>query len=150
MPQRPRSHELEDASRIAFRAARPAKWLVRDVHQDYGVDLEVEVFDEGGSATGEMFLAQAKGTDQPDLTRALRVKLKVDHLAYYASLDLPVLLVLLHAPTGDLYAKWVHAFDPFGLVDEDTDQKTVTLSFSEDDRWDDATPDLLRAGLKAF
>jgi tetratricopeptide (TPR) repeat protein len=150
MPQRPRSHELEELSRTAFRTAAPSKWAIDDVRQDYGVDLHVEIFDDAGSTTGEMFLVQLKATGESDLARALRVRLKVDHLAYYASLDLPVLLVLFHEPTGALYAKWVHAFDPFALIDENRDQETVTLPFKEDDRWDENTPDLIRAGLRAF
>jgi tetratricopeptide (TPR) repeat protein len=141
---------LEDASRTALRATAPSSWAIEDVIQDYGVDLKIEVFDDSGAPTGEIFLVQLKATDEEDLARALRVRLKVEHLAYYATLDLPVLLVRFHAPTGALYAKWVHTFDVFDQIDDNPEQETITLSFTEDDRWDGNTPTTIRSGINAF
>ena len=67
MPRRTRAHELEALSRSAMRACLPPGWVVRDVHQDdYGVDQQVEIFDDG-LATGLMFHVQLKATDEPSL-----------------------------------------------------------------------------------
>ncbi|GAA2022841.1 hypothetical protein GCM10009779_03390 [Polymorphospora rubra] len=63
MPQRPRSHELETESRRAFEALLPSSWVVRRVEDDYGIDLEVEIFEEG-SATGGGLSSTAQGYRQ--------------------------------------------------------------------------------------
>lgn len=63
MPKRHRSHQLESESRVAFRSLLPSTWVVRDLDQDYGIDAQVEIFDESGEATGLTFLVQLKATD---------------------------------------------------------------------------------------
>lgn len=87
MPQRPRSHQLESESRAAIRSAIPPVWVYRDLDQDYGVDSEVEIFAENGSATGIKFLVQLKGTDEPILHKALRLRFPQAKFEYYKSLD---------------------------------------------------------------
>ena len=75
MPQRPREHQLETESRLAFHTALPSAWVLRNLTDDYGIDAEVELFDAKGFATGERFLVQLKATDETDETRALKVSL---------------------------------------------------------------------------
>lgn len=62
MPRRPRNHALETKSRRLFEAAIPDDWVVTEAGTDYGVDLRVEIF-EDGSATGLQFNVQLKATD---------------------------------------------------------------------------------------
>lgn len=63
MPQRPRSHEVEDLSRNRLRDAfNGVGWTVEDLRKDYGEDLLVRIFDNG-IATPLSFFVQAKGTD---------------------------------------------------------------------------------------
>ena len=50
-----------------------------------------------------MFLVQLKGTDQPDLNDALSIQFKLQTLTYYRKLDLPVMIVLFHAPTKQFF-----------------------------------------------
>src|SRR5436190_15060219 len=113
MPHRPRSHEIETKSRNAFRAAVPTRWVVRDVDQDYGIDLEVELFDDEGIATGQRFFVQLRATDDVRLERALAVRLSLDALSYYRSSDAPVLIVRYHVPTGQIFSRWAHTYDPY-------------------------------------
>jgi tetratricopeptide (TPR) repeat protein len=119
--------------------------VFRPENPDYGIDGEVEIFDKDGNSTGYRFHAQLKATDAKDEASAKSVVLRRDTAAYYSSLDLPVLIVSYHAPTGTLYARWYHEFDPYygGLG-----EKSITFGFLDKDRWTDATPEKLLRDLK--
>jgi tetratricopeptide (TPR) repeat protein len=124
MPKRDRNHELETESQRAFEAAMPSSLVARPVSDDYGVDREVEVFDNG-KTTGLTFKVQLKGTDKSGSTR----RVKRDHLTYWNSLDVPVLLVSYEAPTRVLRARWVHSI---GMDAPDTGAQTVTVHMDSD------------------
>lgn len=148
MPRRPRAHELETDSRNVFRAALPSQWVAREITSDYGLDEHVEIFTTEGDATGRAFLAQLKGTDEVELHQALRMRLKRTTVNYLAEQDLPVLLVRYHAPSGELYTRWFHSFDPhYGQRDE---SRTVTYRLSPQDAWNEGTPEDLVRGVEAF
>lgn len=110
MPGRPREHVLEEESCIALRALLPADWTVEPVRRDYGLDARVEVFRDG-RATGRAFWAQLKGTDEPDLRRALGVSFATTTLNYLSVQADPVLLVRFHAPSGRSFGSWLHRQD---------------------------------------
>jgi len=103
MPSRPRSHQLEAESKRQFASILPSRWIFREANPDYGIDGQLEVFDGNNKATGLMLLAQLKGTDEPKLNDALAIHFKLDTLAYYRKLDLPVMIVLFHAPTQQFF-----------------------------------------------
>jgi hypothetical protein len=63
-PCRSESHELEEASDRHFHSALPRGWVYEKPKYDYGVDLRVEVFEEG-VATGLELLVQLKASGQP-------------------------------------------------------------------------------------
>jgi len=79
MPRRPREHQIEDESRRAFEAALPSRFVYRPFSPDYGLDGEVEEFDEDELATGLRFYVQLKATDQLKLGKALKVSLPLEH-----------------------------------------------------------------------
>ena len=60
MGVRTRNHILEDKSRNIFNEIIPEKWVVRDKGKDYGIDCEVEIFDDYGNPTGIVFYVQLK------------------------------------------------------------------------------------------
>jgi Domain of unknown function (DUF4365) len=106
MPQRPREHELETESQRALANAVPSGWVVRHLENDYGIDGTVEIF-EGGHATALSFHVQLKATDNADLPNALRsVRFPLERAEYYSDQKLPVLIVLYHAPSEQLYTRW--------------------------------------------
>ncbi len=147
MPRRPRQHQLETESQAAIRTAVPSKWVYRDLKDDYGVDSEVEIFDDEGRGTGEKFLVQLKATDERDLGKALRVWLPRAKLRYFASLEQPVLLVRFHAPTQTLYARWFHSWDPYY---EPMRRAGASLLFREEDLWNEATSTSIERDVRAF
>lgn len=153
MPKRPREHELEELSRRAFADALPARWVHRPLNPDYGLDETVEIFEANGNATGLSFHVQLKATDEPDLAVALRsIRFRRELTEYYRSLALPVSVVLYHAPTGRLFARWFHAYNPHVAIRGAPPPvtKTVRFEMSERDEWGASTPDDLAAGARGF
>jgi tetratricopeptide (TPR) repeat protein len=128
MPSRPSSHRGETASRNAFASACPKNWVVRRIEDEYGIDLEVEMF-EGDRATGLTFKVQLKSKDlKPG--RAISKSIEVSSLNYWLSHDVPVLVVLYDKRTGAMYASWAHAHDT-GIIAAGA--KTTTFSFASGD-----------------
>lgn len=148
MPQRTRSHRIEPESRRAFEEAIDPRFQLHPRQApEYGIDGDVEEFDSDGHATGLHFFVQFKGTDEEDLKKALAVALKLETADYYRAADLPVLMVRYHAPTGTLYARWFHQYDPYyGRGGK----KTLTFRWQEGDAWQEGTPARLAADARAF
>ncbi len=149
MPKRPRQHQLEEESRVAFRSKVPREWVFRDSVPDYGIDGHVEIFDKAAHGTGRLFLVQLKATDAPNLSRALAISFRRDIYQYYRSLDLPVLVVLYHAKSGRLYARWFHAFDPY-YSRGGKGTKTFTFRLTEDDEWRAGTAQRLLSDIETI
>lgn len=58
------THEIDTQARKIIPIALPRQWEYREVTgRDYGVDMEVEIFEENDS-TGQVLLIQIKGTEQ--------------------------------------------------------------------------------------
>lgn len=147
MIKRPRSHQLEDESWKAFFNCIPNQWVLRKPQPDYGIDGEVEIFDESGSSTGLLFFVQLKGTDVKEKAKALSCRILLKTLRYYKSLPVPVLLIRYHSPSKSLYFRWSGTIDPYYTR---KGSKTIKVNFSEETRWSDKTPDLLVEYLKFF
>jgi hypothetical protein len=156
VPLRPRTHTIEDESERRFRDAIPPQWVARRLEPDYGLDLTVEVFDDAGHSTPYSFHVQLKATDEEDVRRALRpIRFRRELAEYYWSLPIPVLVVRYHAPTGQLYARWFHAYNPLVAAHPDAEPgaeppKTVGFVFTEQDRWAARTPAELVHGVESF
>lgn len=146
-PQQSRQQEIEKLGRRAFEDRLPAKWIVRPVTPDWGIDDQVEIFTPDGSATGRLFCVQNKATDEENLAKALAVRLKLTTVAYLNEQDLPVLIVRYHVPTETLYVKWFHSFD---VRPKAVSQKTITYRLTEDDRWTNDTPSALSAEVERW
>lgn len=125
----------------------PSRWVYRPAEPDYGIDGQVELFGEDGEATGLVFLLQLKGTDDLELQDALAISFKRDTFQYYRRLDLPVMLVLFHAPTKALYWAWLHEFDP---EYKSRGQETFTLRMSSEAVWNSETPLRIQEDLYTF
>jgi hypothetical protein len=106
----------------------PSAWVARQIQEDYGVDLEVEIF-EGGVTTGLTFRVQLKGTDKPPRRGKISRSVKARTRAYWQRLDVPVLVALYSTSTETFYARWAHSLDTYGLK---PDAATRTYAFSTD------------------
>lgn len=119
VPKRPRNHELETESQRAFENAVHPSMVVRPVPDDYGIDREVELF-EDGSTTGLTFKVQLKSTDKS----GTKLRVSRDHLNYWRSLDVPVLLVSFESKSSLLRTRWVHSI---GIDMPDNGAKKLTV-----------------------
>lgn len=144
MPKRSRSHELEELSVARFNDLLPSKWVSRAKLPDYGIDREVEIFDDEGESTGLMFLVQLRATDDPQ--RADRVRLEVDEAEYYRKLDLPVAIARYCSVTNDFLWQWASTISSKTRLE--AEQTSFTYRFQERERWTDATPAEIRRTLE--
>jgi hypothetical protein len=111
----------------------------REPSEDYGIDVEVEVF-KGGKATGLTFKVQSKGTNTPgSLTRQVKRKT----INYWRRLDVPVLVVLWDKSLGLRY-RWAHTIGMARPIDDGT--KKISIRFDSSDVVDSA----FVAGLPEF
>lgn len=142
MPTRSRSHQLEDLSVREFERLLPIQWVVRRKASDYGVDLEVEIFDEDGRATGLLFFVQLKATDDRKLERSVRID--VDRIEYLSSLPVPSMIARYCSLTGQFHWQWISNVI---ALHERPATKTMTIAFDPSDKWANATPRAIRHTL---
>ena len=145
MSRRPRSHQVEDISSRRLEDRLPAAWVSRTVSPDYGVDREVEIFTNGGDATGLKFAVQLKATDQVE--SAEKVVLKVSLLDYLLNYDLPAIIVRYDATVDILHWQWAWVISARASLKPE--QRTFTHRFEVGDVWDDDTPAKIERGLQA-
>lgn len=148
MPQRPRSHRIEDESRRVLEAAvDPHFRFYPRTPPEYGIDGELEEFDDQDRGTGLHFYAQLKATDEPDLARALAVSIDLDTANYYRAAPLPVLMVRYVAANESLYCRWFHQYDPYyGRGGA----QTLTFRWQPTDQLEDETVAGLADDARAF
>ena len=110
LPEKPRSHEVDDLTVAAFFYQRPAGWVVNEHHRDYGRDLHVTVSKEPGYIAGDDFWVQLKGSDSPDYLADgihLSHELRVETLNQLCSLSSPVMLAVCDVSKTDRPIFWV-------------------------------------------
>jgi tetratricopeptide (TPR) repeat protein len=145
MPKRPRSHRLEDESRIYLSSLIPDFWVFRKTEPDYGIDGEIEIFDSSGLSTGLTFFVQLKGTDIVEKDKALSIRLPIDTIKYYRSLQLPVLLIRYVSMSKEVYIKWAHE-----IAYNENETKSIKIVFPEERKWAELTPNILIEEIKLF
>ncbi|MFG1486143.1 DUF4365 domain-containing protein [Halobacteriovorax sp. RZ-1] len=107
MPNRHRTHQLETESVNAFKREVPSSWVIREVEKDYGIDLEVEIFESTGDATAEKFYVQLKSTDSTKKTDHLKESgFKVQTYNYLCKQKYPVLIAKYNSQNDTIYYKW--------------------------------------------
>ncbi|MDP1826607.1 MAG: DUF4365 domain-containing protein [Archangium sp.] len=111
---------LENRSRTIFNEA-VLPWLVTDwTEHDYGIDAIIEItrareVGENFDATGKRFAIQLKATEEEIAGRnAAPVRVKPEQIRYWIESTEPVLLVLCHVPTRQLFWRWID----YPVVDE--------------------------------
>jgi tetratricopeptide (TPR) repeat protein len=148
MPRRPREHELGDEAVRVFAGVLGSRLAFYERPQpEYGIDGDVEEFDSDRRVTGMHFFVQIKGTDEPDLHQALACSLPMKTANYYRAASMPVLMVRYHSPTGRIYVRWFHQYDPYYGRGG---QEFLTFRWQPGDVWDDTTALTVTAEANAF
>jgi len=145
MPTRDKKHQLEDVSRAKFQLVLPENWVCRDKDKDYGIDIEVEIFDENGGSTGLVFWGQLKATSSGDDYKKKNVSIKVETISYYMSLEIPVLIIRYSAEKNEFYVKWASEID---LYYAKAGAESITVNFNDDEKWQASTPEHLKSFLE--
>jgi len=138
---------LEDESRRRFASLVPESWVIRPAHPDYGIDDSVEVFDKVGDPTGLMFFIQVKATGTTNLHRGLKIVLKKHTVEYFRTLELPVMVVRYHRPTGKFFWQWFHELKK---LPASPNSKTMTITIPSTAEWKLDSPETIEASLKMF
>ncbi|MGG6344428.1 DUF4365 domain-containing protein [Stenotrophomonas indicatrix] len=104
--KRVRNHELEELSLAALRFELPSKWVIHDFRKDYGIDVQLEIFEADGFATGLRCYGQLKATDNAADDDVL--SLDRDHFEYWGAHTDPVLLLRYYADERRFFWCWLH------------------------------------------
>jgi len=145
MPGRPIQHEIESGSRRAYAYAIPDEWVIHDRAEDYGIDVDTEVFSHG-QATGLSYGVQIKGTAR--LTAGPSVRIRWSTWNYWFEQSDPVLVILWEAESGRIWWHWSYRFDTWGL--DRAQDSSFIFRFPDDQIWNAETPDELVAELRAW
>lgn len=127
---RTRPHILEDESKNALRQSIPTKWVFREKSLDYGIDGEIEIFNEKGIPTGQVYWIQLKATDSSASNGVIKLSLPVDKIRQLKSYQIPVMVIRYSSADKLLWGKWVTNIH---LTKKSSSQKSVTIQFTDDD-----------------
>jgi len=147
LPKRHRTHQLEAESVLAIQNAIPSTWVYRTPEYDYGIDGEIEIFDDEGIATGKKLLVQLKATDEKNIKKALKLRLRIESANYFDSLENPVLVVRYLSSKKKLYYRWFHSFDQYY---EKVSDKSLAFNFEEKCEWDENSKDNIVTELDSY
>lgn len=118
LPQRPRTHNIEELSERFFNNHLPDNWFSHKPDNDYGVDLIVDLFD-GTDATGLELLVQLKSSENRNNSDQESQTLRVATYNYLLRKLQVVLLVKYVVPDNEAY--WILLKDmPSPNQDNDT------------------------------
>lgn len=127
MPQRPHEHVLETISRRKFEMNLET-WVARHLgSDDYGIDLQVEIFRDG-LATGDLFAVQLKA--QRDAGARPTATVKRSSINYWRAQPMPTLVVLWDEKNDVLWLRWAHQ------VPQGNDPQSETRTFPLEVQWD--------------
>lgn len=130
--KRPKQHQIEEKAYDQFKSCLPIYWVVRNQTHDYGIDREVEIFNQNANgeavSTGYIFKAQVKGTEDANASKKgdlIKFQLEVDRTNYLCNdIDVPVFFILADVKSSKTW--WY----PIQL-DRDLKQKLVVANKEE-------------------
>ena len=124
--QRPRKHQIDTEACNALRTIVPSSSVIREIEYDYGLDFQVELFNESKS-TGKMFYLQLKGTDKDITDDKVSYQLETKHIEYYSSIGEPVLFVIYSTQTSQFWAVWANKLKSIYSA-KSLSQKTIKIT----------------------
>lgn len=127
-PTRSDAHVLEEASERIFRSALPRDWTCEKPEHDYGIDLRVDIF-ENGQATGLELLVQLKSSLGPSDGAAETVRLKTTTYRYLWEKLQVVMLVKFVETDAEAYWMWLR-----DIAQPRDDRETFTLQIPKANR----------------
>lgn len=126
---RTRNQRLEEESITKFKGLVPSDWLVREKPNDYGIDLEVEVFD-GDDSTGLVFWVQMKGTDAKERRKIESIQFARKKLQQFRSYPINVMIVRYSSVRNEFYYIWSNKYL---FLEGSTTTDNITVKFNPSD-----------------
>lgn len=147
MPIKPIQHEIDRrGKRLLRNLLEPLGWVINDVEEDYGIDSNVQIFEDGKS-TGDWFHVQLKSSAASEYASAgtfVSQDLTIDHARHYA-LELRQPILLIHADVAAERLFW-HApqlDQNLRTVLSNTKAKFVTIRIPTKQQLPDGAAELL-------
>jgi tetratricopeptide (TPR) repeat protein len=138
--KRPRQHVLEEESKRAFINLLPPEWIYREKNPDYGIDMEVEIV-EDGKVTNNVFWIQLKATESLMRTqKKITYNAETEHLKFWETERLPVLILYYIKSSNTFYYLFAQRYIRENLPVENPNwrkQKYATIKFPLDSKLDD-------------
>jgi len=128
MPKRPIQHQNEDRSRRLFSLIVPNHWVIRNKDSDYGIDFEIEIFDDRGFSTGKLFYVQIKSSSSSKNYQRSYLSIKNSTLDYHKKLPAPTLIVMVDLVSEIFYYCWSEIIETRGEIGK---TKQVNYKFSD-------------------
>jgi tetratricopeptide (TPR) repeat protein len=139
MGARTQNHIIEEESRLFFKSLLPGMWVCRDKSEDYGIDCEVEIFDEKGNPTALVFWVQLKGTASKETKVIQQFSFKNEKLDQLRKYNLPVLIARYSTINKTIFFRWAKS-----VYQLNRDGKSTKVLFLDQDEWDIDTPDKIK------
>jgi hypothetical protein len=134
LPSRSPSHNIETTALNLIRNTFGGEFLIREQDdRDYGIDIHIERFD-GATPTGDVFLAQIKGTEKPFSEPVSIANFPVMTLNYACLFSAPLFLFYTSTSTKQTKFIWLQKYVEFHLKPNHSkfqNQETITIKFPE-------------------
>lgn len=124
--KRNRQHIIEDESETILKSLIPSEWVLRKLTPDYGIDYNVEIF-ENNESTGVHFFVQLKGTDKKSSDGSISFQLDKKYIDYFGKVSIPILFVYISIKSNIAWAKWLNS------CSIDKNNKSRVLNFTSND-----------------
>ena len=120
-PQRVNNHQLEEASERFFNQCLPRNWTSQKPDQDYGVDLQVDLYQDQ-NATGLELLVQLKASQNASVADYETIRLSTSTYNYLWDKLQVVMLIKYVESEGKAY--WLLLSD---VQEPNQEQETFTI-----------------------
>ncbi len=137
--KRPKSHQIDTQAQRILQSKLPTNWVLRPQNPDYGIDYEIEVFNNDQPA-GIWFRIQLKGKEQSRETEhSIAISFETDTIEYYLSkVPFPVFLFVVLVQKEEIYWLFVQKYANEILRVEKSEwmkQASVTLKIPKTNRF---------------
>ncbi|AGC76087.1 uncharacterized protein DUF4365 [Nonlabens dokdonensis] len=144
---RSKTHILEEKSVHELRNIFPDQWVIREKGKDYGIDIEVEIFDKKEQPTGLVFWIQLKATDSK-LTKTKRsINMPIAKINQLAKYDLPVAIFRYNSDDNQYYFDWIKRY---AFLSSNSKRKSYTIQFNENQLWVDESSSMIDSDLNTL
>ncbi|MFC2187446.1 DUF4365 domain-containing protein [Fulvivirgaceae bacterium LMO-SS25] len=136
---------MEEESFFELKKILPTEWVIREKPKDYGIDVEIEIFNSDGTYTGIVFWIQLKATDSPKEKDHKSIRLSKTKIKQLASYELPVALFRYNSKGKTFYFDWIKRFY---YLSSSSIKKSFNIEFQDYNLWSEDSANHLILSLK--